>query len=436
MDYIKRFLVAISGKSLSIVFFAGFLIFNLYHFITNFFLYFLNEKSNADEYYDTNLYSFSDFSLEKFFYTPSQIYIFLSSLVNSFLDSPKHATRLVSLVVCLLLILYFIKKISALQSSLLEKLYKIVLFVSAIFITNQMYIGTSDFFSYGLLIPAFLIILESIDSGKINISLKDGFIIGLLLALSIASRPTALLLIAFFYFSIVLILGFKSVFFRENYIIFITAGCFLFLINFLPVIQQNRIVLDVKEVPKETGVTWFQRNYLMAKFWDSNQIPKTQWVSTQDVIDFKAKNPDFEFPKNHLELLIKEPGMYFRQMLRMIFMGTYSSFRFMYFLFPLLFLCFVKSKKFESLSVINSNNKNETNRNRIIVIFHLVSIVGFSFIAVKMFEFRWIIPIMIMYAYYALIYLSKLPEKARFMVYTFSFISGILFYSLYFIKSA
>jgi hypothetical protein len=215
----------------------------------------------------------------------------------------------------------------------------------------------------------------------------------------------------------------------------LSAMFFLLLINFLPAIQEQKIILDVKEVPKETGVNWFQRNYLMAKFWDSNQIPNTQWVSTNEVIEFKKQNPNYDFPKNQIDLLLKEPGLYFRQMIRMFVKAMYTSYRFMYLLFPLLFLSFLKNKRFKTICLINQNNTNSVVINKIIIVFHLSSIIVFSFLAVKLFEFRWVIPVMILYTFYAIRYLTKLTEKARFLVYNFSFITGIILFVLFFVKN-
>lgn len=432
---LKRVSDIIFGKNFSIIFFIGFVIVSVYYFAANFIFFFLNKEYNADEDYQNTLYSLSNFSFHKFFYTNSQPYVFISSVVDTFVKAPKYSTRLASLLLCIGLVIYFVKKISTLQSTMLEKIYKNALLICAIFITSQMFMGTSDFLSYVLLVVPFLILLESIDSGKINLTNKKSFIIGLLLALSIATRPTAIILIALFYGSVFLILGFKSIFCKENYIIFISGLSIFFLMNFLPIVQQHRVVLDVKEVPKETGVTWFQRNYLMAKFWDSKQIPKTQWVSTQDVIKYKKENPNFVFPKNQIDLLIKEPGLYFRQMLRMVGTATYTSFRFMCLLFPLLLVCFLKSKRFKTVRTINDTNPKDVVKNKIIIGFYFISIVVFSFIAVKMFEFRWIVPIMILYVYYAIVYLSRFPEKFRFMIYTLSFLSGIILYSISFIKT-
>ncbi|MGC4041484.1 MAG: hypothetical protein QM710_12060 [Flavobacterium sp.] len=434
IQQIKKLTDTILGKKSSIIFFVGFAIFNVCYFVANFFLYFLTTKYNGDEDYQATLYSVSDFSLEKFCYVKAQPYVFLSSFVDIFVRSPKYSTRVVSLIFAILLIIFFVKKIKALPSSSLERIYKISLFICAIFITNQIYMGTSDFLSYFLMVPAFLIILESIDSGKIQLTWKKCLMLGVLFGLSIASRPTAMILIVMFYASVFLIAGFRSVFCKENIIIFLSTVAVFALINILPIIQQHKIILDVKEVPKETGVDWFQRNYLMAKFWDANQIPRTQWVSTKDVIQFKKENPDFKFPKNQIDLLIKEPGLYFRQMVRMTFMAVYTSFRFMFLLFPILLLSFLNGKRFGFVNAINTGDPKETQKNKIIIIFHFLSILAFAFLAIKMFEFRWIIPIMILYAYYAIVYLSKFPERVRFIVYTLSFISGIALYSMFFLK--
>ncbi|MGV3697959.1 hypothetical protein [Flavobacterium sp.] len=425
---IKKISGILFGKKTSLVFFAGFLMANLFYFITNFFDFFLNKGNNADEDYQNTLYSLSDFSWHKFFYTQSQPFVFISSVVDGFLKAPKYSVRLVSLLLCAGMLAIFVKKINAIHGTLLEKIYRNALFLCAVLITSQMYMGTSDFLGYCFLVPPFLMILQSIHSGKINLTTKQSILIGLLFALSIATRPTAMMLIAFFYFTILLVLGIKSIFYKQNFTVLFAGIIAFFLINLLPIVQEQRVVLDVKEIPKATGVDWFQRNYLMAKFWDSGQIPRNQWLTTQDVIDYKTENPSFIFPKNYIDLLIKEPALYCRQMFRMVAGGMYTSFRFMLMLFPILFLCFVSNKRFGNLSYINQNNPDEVTRNKIIIVFHLLSIIFFSFIAIKMLEFRWIVPIMILYAYYSVIYLSKFPEKFRYVVYTVSFACGILLY--------
>ena len=396
----------------------------------------MNKSSNGDEDYQNTLYSIYDITFHKIFYTPDQTYILISSFVDYFINIPKISTRLVSLIACLFLLQYFIKRIISNKSTYLEKIYKSFLFICAIFITNQMFIGTSDFLSIVLIIPPFLIIIENFEFGKVNLNLKQSILVGAFFALSVATRPTALVLILAFYITFFILAGIKPLFSKENLRAFIASIIVLFMINFLPIIEQHKIILNIKEIPEATGVNWFQRNYLMAKYWDSNKIPDTQWLSTQDVIDFKKANPNFVFPKNQIDLLIKEPGLYFRQMTRMFIKAMYSSYRFMYLLFPLLFLSFLNNKKFKTINQVNSSYEKGLFQNKFVIIFHIISIVIFSFLAVKLFEFRWVIPILILYSFFALNYLSRFPLKVRYLVYNLSFISGIAMYILFFIKNS
>nr|WP_315217579.1 hypothetical protein [uncultured Flavobacterium sp.] len=426
----------LSSKKASLILFTGFAILNLYYFINNFITTFFNASSNADEYYENNLYSLSSVTIDKLFYTPSQPYIFLSSLLNVIIDSPKIAVRSMSLLSCIILLFYFIKriKIKAEEDSLLENTYRISFFVCAIFITNQMFVGTSDFLSNVFLVFAFYFVLKSISSNEMRLSNKKSIIVGLFFGIAFATRPTAIVLIVSFYFSILLVLGFKNIFLKQNYIIGLAGILVFILINIIPIIEQKTVILDVKEVPKETGVTWFQRNYLMTKLWDEGKIPNTKWISTIEVINYKKENPDFVFPKNQLELLIKEPGLYFRQILRMFFKGLYSSYRFMYLLFPLLFLSFFRNNIFFNFLQTNTNEiVNDASRTKIVVLTHLISIILFSFLAVKLLEFRWLIPSLIVYTFFSINYLSNFTRKSRFLIYNLSFLSGITMYLWFFI---
>jgi hypothetical protein len=427
------------SKKTSVVLFIGFVILNLYFFIKNFCIIFFNVGSNADEYYENNLYSISNISIDKIFYTPSQPYVFLSSLVNSLINSPKIAVRFVSLISCVFLLFYFIKRIKinrcVEEDILLERTYGLSFFVCAIFITNQMFIGTSDFLSVVFLVFALFHILKSINSGKIELSNKKSIVVGVLLALAVATRPTAMVLIMSFYFSILVILGFQNIFIKQNYLIGFTGLLVFIIINIFPVIEQSTVILDVKEVPKETGVNWFQRNYLMAKFWDEGKIPNTQWIGTIEVINYKKENPDFVFPKNQFDLMVKEPGLFFRQLSRMFIKGLYTSCRYMYLLFPLMFLAFIKKNKYLNIIQISkSETSNSESRNRVLVVFHLTSIVLFSFLAIKLLEFRWLIPSLILYTFFSINYLSNFSKNVRFLIYNASFLSGIVLYLWFFIK--
>lgn len=421
------------NRNLSIFLFAGFIFINLYYFSFNFLNTFLNPTDNGDEHYQYTVYSISNFTLENFFYTSSQPFIFFTSIVNYFLESPRHSTRVISLLASIILIIYFLRRIISTNTGRLENIYKSALFICAIFITNQIFIGTPDFLSVAFVIPPFLLILENVKFKQIHITFKQSIFVGIFFGLALATRPTTIVLIFAFYLTLFLFEGIKPLISKQNLIALITSAILLISINFLPLIEQQKIILDVKEVPKETGVTWFQRNYLMAKYWDSNLRPTTQWVSTHEVIDFKKENPQFEFPKNQIDLLFKEPGLFIRQMIRMFIKALYSNYRFMYLLFPLLFLSFLPDKKLNIIGQIN-RSYYKLFENKFIIVFHLLSIIFFSFLAVKLFEFRWVISTMILYSFFSLTYLSHFPLKIRYLVYNISFLSGIGMYILFYIR--
>lgn len=423
----------LNSRILSIYLFVGFGFFNLYFFVYNFLNTFLNPSGNGDEYYQFTLYSFSNIFSKKFFYTPSQPYIFLSSIMDIFVNNPKYSTRIISLIACVILINYFLKRIISYENNFLENLYKSTLFICAIFITNQIFMGTPDFLSVALVIIPFLLILENIKDKKINLTIHQSIFVGIFFGLSIATRPTTLVLIFAFYITLFFLTGIKTLFAKQNLIACLSILVFLFMINLLPIIEQHKIILDVKEIPESTGVNWFQRNYLMAKYWDSNKIPNTQWISTQEVIDFKQENPEFEYPKNQIDLFLKEPGLYFRQIIRMFIKAMYSNYRYMYLLFPLLFLSFLPPKKMKKYYGIN-NTEGFLIQNKFIIIHHLISIILFSFLAVKLFEFRWVIANLILYCFFALRYLSLFPLKIRYVVYNISFLSGIGMYILFYVR--
>ena len=173
----------------------------------------------------------------------------------------------------------------------------------------------------------------------------------------------------------------------------------------------------------------------MAKFWDAKILPTTEWVSTQDVIDFKKQNPNFVFPKNQFDLLVKEPGLFSKQLVRMFIKGTYTSYRFMFMFFPLLFLTFLKTNRYRSLLSIKDEELEQFNsQNKIIIITHFISIIFFSFLAVKMLEFRWLIPSLIIFMFYSINFLSHFTKNVRFVIYNISFLSGIAMYFWFFMK--
>ena len=420
-----------TNKVVSLVLFSLFLVLNLKYIVECFFTVFLNSGFNADEYYMKILYSISDFSFERFSSTPSQPYVFLSSVVNFFLDDNKMATRFVSLFSCFVLLVYLFRKTNLTNVSTLEKIFQFVFLFCLTLIGSQCFVGTSDFFQWVLIIISFQIILKTFDLNNKS-SLFQILTGGMLLGLAICVRPTTLVIL--FTFIISLILFYKGHFFRNKsiYLMGIVSIVVVCLVNLYPLTTQQQLVLDAKEIPKSTGTSWFEMNYLMAKKWDANEIPRTQWLSHLDVIKFKKENPEAFIPKNYLDLLVHEPKLYSKQMIRMFAMANYSNFRYMFLFFPLLFLIFINRNtiifKQRIQQFLEDDRLIDFKNHKVILLTHFLSIISFSFLAIKLFETRWVFPTMILCLVYSLQYLNYFKKEVRFLVYNISFILGILFF--------
>ncbi|WP_169051720.1 glycosyltransferase family 39 protein [Flavobacterium sp. H122] len=404
--------------------FGLFTICNLIYLVQSIRLQLLNKECNGDEYYYENLYRLDQISLEKITSIPSQIYVFISSIFNFFINDSILSTRIVS-VVSAVLFLFFVYNFFF-KRLLIDSVEKSILFIffgSIIFITRNCFIGTSDFMSICLLFITLWQLIEFFENEKAFNS-KKMLLIGAILGISITVRPTVLLVYLVFSISLLFFKKYRLVItykLKELFLIAFSSLFLIILINLYPVIHEHKIVLDVKEIPKETGVNWLQRNYLMAKFWDNGSLDKGNWLSTQDVIDYKMKNPNAFIPKDNFEILMQEPGLYARQMTRMFVKANYTYFRFMYLFFPILWLIFFPVFKKNNLS-------KETDKYKLIILTLFLSTLFFSFMAIKMFEPRWVVAILLVYALFSIEYLIKFKQEKRYLVYSISSVLGIIMF--------
>ncbi|MFK7106920.1 hypothetical protein [Flavobacterium oreochromis] len=359
------------------------------------------------------------------------MYILLSSLINFFLKNNLLAPRVVSLLSCILLFIliynYFFKK---LETSFIEKIILYTFFIAIIFISRHCFIGTSDFMSICLLFWALMFLIELFEKEQVA-HLKKLFSIGILIGVSITVRPTVLVIYFCFAISLLFFKKYRLYIFsnlKELVFLSLISISFIVLINFYPIIKEHKIILDVKEVPKETGVNWLQRNYLMAKFWDDGTLEPGNWLSTQDVIDYKLKNPNVFIPKSNFEILVREPFMYTRQLIRMFVKANYTYFRFLYLFYPLLFLIFIPKNIFFN-QVIKNDTLIAKEKYKLIILTLFSSTIVFSFLALKMFEPRWVIAILLVYILFSIEYLLTFERKKRYLLYLFSSILGVIMFS-------
>ena len=422
----------IHNNKLHFSIFISFLFFSSIASFTIFKKYFLNPGFNADEYYLNNIYNFDNVTIETITFVPSQLYVFFASLINLFLCNPKIATRLVSFLSLIFILSYFIFKIRKLN---VRKEIKVQFFLILFFVLSlirQPFIGTSDFLAYFFLV-IFIIELNEIFFQEIQLTRKKTFWLSLFLALSIVTRPTVLVILIVYLFCLVCFFRTKIFNFKLVFLIPIFSLFFIGLFNFGPLINNRSLVLDIKEVPKDIGTSWLERNYLMAKFWDEGKIPQTKWLSSDEVLEYKRQNPSAYIPKSNLDLLFNEPKLYCKQMIRMFISANYTMILYIN-IFYFIAIYIVLKQYNQKQSFFNFNNSFiliDEKKIMFTLLLFCLSVLFFSFLAFKLFEFRWVIPVMIVMIWNVFMSLTKLKVSmikiiltAFYLLFTISILKG------------
>lgn len=402
---------------LNVMFLLATLTFQIFFFK----LFFLNTGFNGDEKAYFTQVSEGFFSASYISGSLSQPYTFLAGLLHLGIADAMLCNRLISLLSCVFLLIFLFRYFKKYKFSEFISVHpfwnNLALFnilLALVTVIRGHLVGTPDMLSVSFAVPAFLLLIESIRNGKNG----KGLVIGLLFALSFTARPTFLVVLLAF-MAAVLIVYRKLIFSRVVILTGIYFCLFTALINFYPLLENGKIIIDDKEPSETSGTSWFEMNYLMAKKWDAGEIPRTKWLSQYDVQQYKKDHPDFIFPKNHLDLIMSEPGLFFRQMLRMGIISLYSSFRFLYLLFPFL-LIFAFRK--------HMRRSQEDKRIALFVLcFYFAALFLFMFMRIKLMEFRWMHILLIYYGFYSLDLTRNISEKQRLVLFNGSFIIGILF---------
>ncbi|MDI1256449.1 MAG: hypothetical protein PSV16_10125 [Flavobacterium sp.] len=414
------------GRKLYPILSIGFFLANLMMQYVFFKVFFINPGMNGDEngyfYYVSR---HPDFSISGISNAISQPYIFVCTLLNYIFHDTALTNRTVSLACGVFLLIYLFryfkrhKFLSFVSTNpFFNDLTLFSLLFAVITIIRGHFVGTSDIISVAFAVPGFILLTETIQSD----SRKNLWYVGLLFALAFTSRPTFLVILlaylsAFSVFYTTKLFS-KAMLSTAIFFIFFTA-----LINFYPLLEHGKIVIDDKEPPVSSGTSWFEMNYLMAKKWDSGELPRTKWLSSGDVIEFKKIHPEFIFPKNHLDIIKNDTGMFVRQMLRMFAISMYSSIRFLYLLFPFLMLFAFRKK-----------SSDERKTARFTIMFYGIALFLFMFMRLKMMEFRWMHIPMLFFAFYAMDCTKNSSEKTRLWLFNGTFLMGILFFVVGFFR--
>jgi hypothetical protein len=124
--------------------------------------------------------------------------------------------------------------------------------------------------------------------------------------------------------------------------------------------------------------------------------------------------------------MVNDTGMFTRQLLRLFGTSMYSSFRYMYVLFPFLIVFPFLKKKEEDLVV----NKTVY----FTLSFYFISLLIFIIIAIKLMEFRWMHIAIVFYAFYTINATKTISENKRVLLFNSVFVVGILFFILKMLK--
>jgi hypothetical protein len=380
--------------------------------------FFLNPTGNADETgYVHHIISSSKF-LDVFSESAQPYYIF-ANLVQFIYDfEPRILLRTTSLIAGILLILFitfyyhFISKLHSIKKSNDIHDYSILIF-SVLFMPN-VYIGTSDFIS-----AAFCVIGISLLHGSIYHNAKlNPILIAFILALSITSRPTAIAIVGLYYI-VYLITIFKKKKLDIKVLISIPLFTILFIamLNINHIYNEKKIQLDIKEIPKNVGTNWFEMKYIMVYRWNQGEIPRTQNMSSIDVVEYKEREKLIP-PKNNIEYILLNPELFLKNLGRMIVVGLYSSLRSMLSLFFLLFIgtYFFLTKRTNSFDIFHIN------------IFYILSLITFCVLGVAIIEYRWMQAPMLISVLYLLLFLKNQTTELRNTIINSYYIIGIIFF--------
>ncbi|AWI25679.1 hypothetical protein [Flavobacterium pallidum] len=399
-----------------------FLLANLGLQFVNFKFFFLNPLSNADEGGYLRQVSQGNVSWSYISGSFSQPYTFLGCILDFFIKDAALSNRIVSLIFGMALVLFLFFYFRKHKSTIFTENPKFWndfalfnIFFAVVTIIRGHFQGTPDMTSTFFTVIGFIMLIEIIFNHARD---KKVWLIGLFFALAFTARPTFLVMMVAFLLTLLLFYR-KALIGKPLLLTGVFFAAFTAAINLYPITEKGNIVLDVKEIPESVGTNWFEMNYLMAKKWDAGEIPRTQWLSSAEVMNFKKMNPDHVFPKNHFDLLIREPGLYSRQMLRMGSISIYSSFRYLYLFFPFLLLLPFVRKKY--------SDQDYRRKAGFIICFYFSALFIYMFFAVKLMEFRWMHAMLAVYIFYALDFLKYVPQKQRLLLFNGTFVLGILF---------
>jgi len=275
-----------------------------------------------------------------------------------------------------------------------------LIFVFVLISLRQMFIGTSDFLATVL---CFIGLVE-FDKIKFMMIKTKNYIYGLMssglfLGLSVMTRPTVIICIIIFIITYN-ILQKQYSFIKTSLFVTIFTLLVVFTLSIPNISVGNGVKLDIKNIPSNVSTSWFEMNYLMAVHWNDGTLSRDKWYSAEDVVQFKKENTDFYFPSNHFDILLNNPTLYFKVLPIELARGLYSVILYS----AGLIFCYFSISYGRFKSLVDAKMAKES----VYLIFScIVLILIFSFLSVKLFEFRWIHVFYLLLLYKVIIYILK-----------------------------
>ena len=299
-------------------------------FLFAFFLFqdiFLDPEFAGDESkYLADLLKANEFGLGKAISDGASItYLVISYFLNIVIDSPLFSLKITSLItgISMFLFLYFFNlKFLKIAKPLKQPLFLWLIYLFVI--QTTFFAGINDILLdlFGTLL--FISFFIRIKSNTLKVVL-----FGLFIALALATRKMAIIY-SFSFFSMFVLFaiidkGHEIFNFKNGIIIFISFGCFFTLLNFYPLIKNNKFSFDDKVLKGE--VNWAQWDYHNALLIDQGKQNRFTHVNIEETKKYMEEHGKNSLPSTFLEMVYFDPLFTFKEFFIDLLIGLKYIFR-------------------------------------------------------------------------------------------------------------
>lgn len=193
---------------------------------------------------------------------------------------------------------------------------------------------------------------------------------------------------------------FKSRKFKAKEIIIVMGSVLFWIILNIPSIAHNGTLgFDNKNMAKQNGITWPQRQYLSQLYANQGLIPEFSHVSWEETRTYLDKNGSDSLPATTFESLTYDINLTWKEFWKDLAYLVYSGFRQVGIVVLLPFFVFlISNKKDQALRMIGLGQ--------------LLQMLIFSVIIISYIEIRWLAPVFILGVLGLDLLIKNQPEKS------------------------